>query len=105
MHILFIFGIIAAIVTLVKEALEKPAPKGQRFDWDAYWKDVENGMDSMEQVRKRQRGGYLTTDPLPNTKSQTNAEVPGFGNGKENNGKYPEIYEVQSGSALFSKRG
>lgn len=71
MHLLFVIAIIYAVVKLVKEALEKPAPKGQRFDWDAYWKDVENGMDSMEQVRKRQRGGYLTTEPLPSSNVKT----------------------------------
>lgn len=65
MNVLLIIGIILAVWKLLKEALENPAPKGTRFDWDAYWKDVENGMDSMEQVRKRQRGGYMTTEPLP----------------------------------------
>lgn len=50
---------------VVKEKTEPVAPKGTRFDWDAYWADVENGMPAMEQVRKRQRGGYMTTKPLP----------------------------------------
>ena len=49
---------------LVKEKLEKPAPTGTRFDWDAYWKDIENGMTTMEQIKKRERGGYNTTEPL-----------------------------------------
>lgn len=70
-HILFFAAIIYVVVKLVKEALEKPAPKGQRFDWDVYWQDVNNGMDAMEQVRKRQRGGYLTTEPLPSSNAQT----------------------------------
>lgn len=65
MNIFFFIVLILALKQIIKEALEKPAPKGTRFDWDAYWKDVENGMPSMEQVRKRQRGGYMTTDPLP----------------------------------------
>ena len=68
LNLLFIIAVIFSIKELAKEALEKPAPKGTRFDWDAYWKDVENGMDCMEQVRKRQRGGYMTTEPLPEKK-------------------------------------
>lgn len=61
-----------AIIQIIKEALEKPAPKGTRFDWDAYWKDVENGMGAMEQVRKRQRGGYWTTEPMSDKPTPTN---------------------------------
>ena len=64
--------LIIAVIQIVKEALEKPAPKGTRFDWDAYWKDVENGMGAMEQVRKRQRGGYWTTEPMPDKHTPTN---------------------------------
>ena len=48
---------------VVSEALEKPAPKGTRFDWDAYYKDIENGMDFKTRLRKRQKGGYNTTEP------------------------------------------
>ena len=65
MAVFFILISILSIIQVVKEWREKPAPKGTRFDWDAYWKDVENGMPSIEQVRKRQRGGYMTTEPLP----------------------------------------
>lgn len=63
------FGLLSIISMLftgkeiIKEAMEKPAPKGTRFDWDAYWKDVENGIGAMEQVRKRERGEYMTTKP------------------------------------------
>ena len=63
-----LFAILASMFTIkevTKEALEKPAPKGTRFDWDTYWKDNENGIGIMEQVRKRQSGGYTTTEPLP----------------------------------------
>lgn len=65
------FGILAAIsaiyigYALIKEKTEKPAPKGTRFDWDAYKKDIENGIGCMEQLRKQERGGYWTTKPLP----------------------------------------
>jgi len=55
-------------VQIIKEKTEPVVPKGTRFDWDAYWADVEKGMPAMEQVRKRQRGGYMTTKPLPEPK-------------------------------------
>ena len=63
------FGLITIVSTLlttkefIKEKIEKPAPKGTRFDWDAYYKDIENGIGAMEQVRKCQSGGYITTKP------------------------------------------
>lgn len=64
--------LILAIIQIIKEAVEKPTPKGTRFDWDAYWKDVENGMPAMEQVRKRQSGGYMTTEPVSDKSMLTN---------------------------------
>lgn len=63
-----LLALISALYTtkeVVKEKLEPVAPKGTRFDWDAYYKDIERGIDPMEQVRKRARGGYMTTKPLP----------------------------------------
>ena len=56
-------SILFAIKEVVKEKTEPVVPKGTRFDWDAYYKDIENGISAMEQVRKRQRGGYMTTKP------------------------------------------
>ncbi len=53
---------------IIKEKAEPVAPKGTRFDWDEYWADVRRGMSSMEQIKKRQRGGYMTTKPLPQPK-------------------------------------
>ena len=61
-----LFGIgciLYCVVQAIKETLEKPAPQGTYFDWDAYWEDVRNGMTSVEQIKKRKRGGYLTTKP------------------------------------------
>lgn len=63
-----LLAILAACWTIkevVKEKMEPVAPKGTRFDWDAYQKDIENGIGAMEQVRKCQSGGYMTTAPLP----------------------------------------
>lgn len=65
------FKILTAIAALftakdvIKEKAEPIAPKGTRFDWDAYWDDVDSGVGALKQVRKRQSGGYTTTEPLP----------------------------------------
>lgn len=64
-NLLFIIGAVLAIVQLLKEAFEKPAPKGTHFDWDAYWEDIKNGIGAMEQVKKCERGDYMTTKPAP----------------------------------------
>lgn len=62
-NLLLILSVVFTIVELFKEITEPVAPKGTRFDWDAYWADVNNGMSTMEQIKKRERGGYLTTKP------------------------------------------
>ena len=62
-----LFAILAALFAareVIKEKAEPVAPKGIRFDWDAYWADVDNGIPIMKQVKKRQSGGYTTTKPL-----------------------------------------
>lgn len=59
---------IFAASEVIKEKTEPVASKGTRFDWDAYWADVEKGIPAMEQVRKCQRCGYMTTKPLPEPK-------------------------------------
>lgn len=59
---------IAALLTakdVIKEKAEPIAPKGTRFDWDAYWDDVDSGVNALKQVRKRQSDGYTTIAPLP----------------------------------------
>lgn len=60
-NLLLIVSVIFTIVELIKEKTEPVAPKGTRFDWDAYWADVNNGISATEQIRKRERGDYLTT--------------------------------------------
>lgn len=63
--LLSIFSMFLTCKEIIKEATEKPTPKGTHFDWDAYWEDVRNCIDPMEQVRKRERGEYMTTKPKP----------------------------------------
>lgn len=65
------FSLLAIVSTLltarevIKEKTEPVASRGTRFDWDAYWEDIRNGMSTMEQIKKRERGGYMTTKPTP----------------------------------------
>lgn len=62
-NLISIFAALFTVKEIIKEKTEKPAPKNMRFDWDAYWQDVRNGMSSVELIRKRQRGEYFTTKP------------------------------------------
>lgn len=58
-----LLGIIAILFTakeIVDEKIEPVASKDICFDWSAYWNDVKNGMTSMEQIKKREHGGYTT---------------------------------------------
>lgn len=65
MHLLGIIAIIYVLIQWLKEKLEKPAPKGSRFDWDAYYKDIDNGIPFSVQMEKHKKGLYTTTKPLP----------------------------------------
>ena len=64
------FNLFAVFITILTakevamEKLERPAPEGTHFNWDAYWKDVESGVSTIEQLKKRQRGDYDTTKPF-----------------------------------------
>ena len=66
--ILGVISIICVLYMIIKESLEKPAPKDVYFDWDEYYKDIENGINPMEQVRKRERGEYMKSKSDPNWK-------------------------------------
>lgn len=61
--IFLIVAIIYLLYAFIKEKTHKKPPEGTYFDYDAYWKDIENGMDAMEKIKKRKNGGYLTTKP------------------------------------------
>lgn len=59
-----LLSIISALFTvkeLIKEKTEPVTPRGTTFDWDAYYKDIDNGVDTMERIKKRQQGYYMTT--------------------------------------------
>ena len=61
-NLLFIISIIFTIKELIKEKTEPVTPKGTRFDWDAYYQDIDNGVSTEERLKKRQRGEYMTTN-------------------------------------------
>lgn len=60
------FGLITVISMLfsarelIKEKIEPIAPATTRFDWDAYRSDISK-MSVKEQMKKVERGGYITT--------------------------------------------
>ena len=60
-----IISTIFSIKEIINEKTEPVTPKCVRFDWDAYWNDVRNGMSTTEQIKKRERGGYMTVKPEP----------------------------------------
>ncbi len=58
-----LLSLIFAGKEIVEQALEKPVKQPIYFDEDAYHEDIRNGMDCMTALRKRQAGGYDTTNP------------------------------------------
>ncbi len=61
-------ALISAFITtknIVKEKIEPAPPKGTRFDWDAYYADIRNGIKIEDQMKKLKRCGYDTTKPEP----------------------------------------
>lgn len=61
-NIMCVIGIIVTIATMIGDrAKSKPIPPDAKFDWDAYYADLANGMDKMTQLEKRRRGEYWTT--------------------------------------------
>lgn len=64
--IMTVFAVIYLAYKLISEACEKPKSKYYHKDWDAYWKDVNEGkMTQMEIIKKERRGGYMTEEPPP----------------------------------------
>ena len=71
MHLLGIIAIIYVLIQWIKEKTEKPAPKDARFDWDAYYEDIEKGVPVEVWLQKHKKGLYTTTKPLPDKPSTT----------------------------------
>lgn len=59
MIIITIIGLFFAVKEIVQEKREPVMPKGMYFDWNEYWDDVKNGMTTEQQIKKRQKGGYM----------------------------------------------
>lgn len=73
LNVLTLLSALFAGKEIIKEKTEPVAPRGTRFDWDAYYKDIENGIDPMKQLKKRKAGGYMTTKP----KAEPKEVIPG----------------------------
>lgn len=69
LNVLFWASVVVFVKEIIKESIEPVAPPEQRFDWDSYYDDIDSGIAPMEQVRKRQRGGYNTCKPIPTQKT------------------------------------
>ena len=57
-HLMFGFAILLMIYGFIKEKTPSKMPPNAYFDWSEYWKDIENGMTTKEQIRKQENFGY-----------------------------------------------
>lgn len=71
-NLLAVFSILFNAKELIEEKMEKPILKNTRFDYDAFCKDIDNGMSATDQIKKRKNGGYMTDDPLPSNMNFNN---------------------------------
>lgn len=65
-------GLILAIgfilFNIINEKRENPLPKDAYFDWDEYYRDINNGMSAKQQLEKRKRMGYYKSPSNPDWK-------------------------------------
>lgn len=86
---------------VVKETLEPVAPPEQRFDWDAYYNDINSGITPIEQVRKRQRGGYNTCESVSSKKTLYDFQYEKYLKDKAD---YPEYAEAKNQMGAYGWR-
>lgn len=68
-----VIAILIILYFVVKENVDdKKMPSNAYFDWDEYYKDIENGMSCTEQLRKEQNYGYYKSRDTKKTKSEKN---------------------------------
>lgn len=60
-NLLFTISTMFTAKELIKEKMEPVAPRGKVFDWDAYSRDVKNGISLTESNRKIANGEYMVT--------------------------------------------
>lgn len=75
---------------VIQETLEPVAPPEQHFDWGAYYDDIDGGIAPMEQVRKCQKGGYNTCEPIPVQKTLRDYQYEKYLKDKADNPAYAE---------------
>lgn len=51
---------------VLKETFEKPMPKDAYFDYDEYWKDINDQMDINKRMRKLKNMKYYKSPSNPN---------------------------------------
>lgn len=90
LNLLSLIGSLFVAKEAIQETLEPVAPPEQHFDWDAYFDDINSGITPMEQVRKRQRGGYNTCEPIPAQKTLRDYQYEKYLKDKADNPAYAE---------------
>lgn len=90
LNVLFVASVIMFVKEIIKETLEPVAPPEQRFDWDSYFDDIDGGIAPMEQVRKRQKSGYNTCEPIPVQKTLRDYQYEKYLKDKADNPEYAE---------------
>lgn len=58
-----VVSILVILYCIIRDLTESPAEENLRFDWDAYNRDIQNGVDSKMQIQKLRSGAYQTTAP------------------------------------------
>ena len=66
--LLFVIAVIYTIYVIAKEKFEKPVRRGKVFDWDFYYRELNDNNISYKEVLKRQeRGYYYVEKPKENS--------------------------------------
>lgn len=90
LNLLSLIGSLFVAKEAIQETLEPVAPPEQHFDWDAYYDDIDSGIAPMEQVRKRQKGGYNTCKPISTQKTLRDFQYEKYLKDKADNPAYAE---------------
>lgn len=101
LDIIGIVGILFITKEIITEKLERKQGVTY-FNWDKYWKDVQCGMTTEQQLKKRKSGGYTTTSTYFSNCKKTAFDHERYNHDKElygeavaemwkNNGSYNKI--------------
>lgn len=62
-RICLILAMLLFMYCLLRDFLEPPAEENLRFDWEAYNRDIQDGVDCQTQMAKLKNGAYMTSEP------------------------------------------